>query len=88
VGKIGKLNQITFFPCSLAVLNKYRLASVKPVRALLMFASVGRNSSKNDSNFPSPIKKFAKYSKNYKTNTQSHVMKTRKLNFVDTLAMK
>jgi hypothetical protein len=61
------LGQLTFFPCSFAVPNKYRLASVKPVRALIIFASIGGNSSKYDSNFPSPIKKFAKHSKNQKT---------------------
>jgi hypothetical protein len=62
------LGQLTFFPCSFAVLNKYRLASVKPVRALFIFASIGGNSSKYDSNFPSPIKKYAKHSKNQKIN--------------------
>ena len=48
----------TIFPWSLALLNKYRLASDRPVRALLIFVSVGGNSSKNNSNFPLPIKKY------------------------------
>lgn len=59
-----KFEHFTLIPCSPAAISKHFLASVKPERALVVLASRGGHSSKNNSSLPSPKRKLHKGPKN------------------------